>query len=129
MAHQLQWQDNRIQVQWRGEVADSDISRVAERIAADERFDELRWILHDFRECERLVFQPSNIEELAATSRVAYQGKPNLRRAVVTTREDVRAAFAVYATAGIIGTTMQLFDTMDGAQAWLRQQTSKRERA
>lgn len=119
MPETLNWQDINATVCWTGVVDDNDLARVAERITGDRRFDDLRWVLHDFRECEGLLFHPENVEVIAATDSVAVRTNPDILIVVVTTRDDVRAAFRAYTEAGVKAARLQVFDTIDAAQAWL----------
>jgi len=122
MPYRLSWNESGVCVQYNGVTSDEEVARAAEIIEGDERFDRLRYVLHDFLKCDGLAFSPSRIEEIAsidAAAATANRSTHRLSIAVVTERSDVTAMANAYIDTDVHPHTMRIFSRLDDARTWL----------
>lgn len=119
MAHRTIWETNGICVHYSGHSSDREIAMLVQEFQADERFDNVRYILHDFRDCENLTYSRMAIEELSATDAAAAMSKPEHRVAVVSDRPDVHAMVKVYMDTGFQPEDkLRIFSSLEAARSW-----------
>jgi hypothetical protein len=86
---------------------------------ADARFDNLHYVINDFRGCTSLTASPDEIDETAAIDNAASKSNPNIRIAIVATHPDVLAATNSYTKLQLNAFVIRIFSSMDDAYAWL----------
>jgi hypothetical protein len=119
VAHKTIWEQGGIYVRYSGHASDAEIGALIRVFQSDYRFDDVRYIIHDFRDCDGLTFVISVVEELAATDSAAAMNKPKHRVAIVTDREDVRAMVKAYVGTGFHPPDkLQIFSQIEPARAW-----------
>ena len=85
----------------------------------DARFDDLRYVIHDFLGCTSLTASPEEIREIVAIDKAASRSNPNIRAAVIATHPEVMAAADSYINHPLNAYAVRLFGSMDDACAWL----------
>jgi hypothetical protein len=107
-------------VTYSGQTSDQEVARFAREGQADERFMDLRYVLHDFLKCTGATFSTQRTRELSAIDSAAAVSNPRIRIAVVTDREDVLAMVHAYLEAGFPGFELRVFASVPAARAWLQ---------
>jgi hypothetical protein len=119
MAHVTTWQADRIYVRYSGYSSDREVAAAVREFQADERYDTVRHIIHDFTDCLGLVFSEDLVLELAATDAAAALSKPPHTVAVVTTRSDVLRMTEAYLSSGLIPRSkLRIFPDLGAALAF-----------
>ena len=119
MPYQTIWEKGGIYVAYSGQTSDEEVARFAEEGQADERFMDLRYVLHDFLNCTGATFSTPRMRELAAIDSAAAVSNPRIKIAVVADREDVLAMVLAYLGAGFPGFELRVFATLSAAREWL----------
>jgi integration host factor subunit alpha len=111
-------------VSYSGQTSDTEIAQFAQEGQADERFTDLRYVLHDFTKCPGATFSTDSIQELAAIDSAASASNDRIKLAVVTDRDDVIAMVSAYLNSGFTGFELRVFPTVKLANVWLRRYVS-----
>lgn len=119
MPNQTSWEPHGIHVRHTGHVTDLEIAEFARTAQADERYPDIRYVLHDFLGCEGASFSRTNLEELSATDGAAASYNPNIKIAVVAENAEAIAAAQTYMSIGLHSYPMRIFSTLAEARAWL----------
>lgn len=121
MPYKIYWEERGVVMQYFGRTSDEEIAEAVRIAQADDRFDELRYDIHDLRLCEEFSFSQSRIAEMAAIDAVAALSLPEQKMAVavVTDRQDVIASVNAYVSSGFNVHSFHICPTMDDARAWL----------
>lgn len=120
MPYQTVWEKGGIYVTYSGQISDAEVARFAEEGQADERFMDLRYVLHDFLKCTGATFSTQRTRELAAIDSAAAVSNPRIKIAVVTDREDVLAMVRAYLEGGFPGFELRVFASVPTARVWLQ---------
>lgn len=89
------------------------------QVCSDERFDELRFAITDYRDVELYETSLQAIEETAALHIAPLLTNPKILLASVATDERVVAAIEHFISLGFISQPYQVFRTMEEARAWI----------
>lgn len=116
MPYRLTWHPHAVEVRYSGALSSDELLGVVERIHADERFDDLRYSLNDFRECSALDCPAPLMETCAALDRAAARSNPNIILLVIGETPAVDDAVRAYDSAGISHYPVRQFP--DSAAAW-----------
>ncbi len=119
MSYTLNWEADGVWVRYGGQSSIDEIAEVAKAIQGSARFDNLRFVLHDFSECNGISYALDLVEELAAVDCVACRSNPKLRVAVVADNPAVTALVEDYMSTGLNPAPMAIFHHIDEARAWL----------
>lgn len=120
MSFHVTWEKHGVYVRYTGQTNDEEITRFAEGVEADHRFDHIRYVLHDFLECTGLTHSPEVMELLAATDGASSFTNPRIVIAVVHDREDVAAMVKTYLSAGFSKFMVREFPSLALARGWLQ---------
>ena len=102
-----------------GQVTGREMVAAAGRIEGDSRFDALRYVINDFRDCKEQKVSLMEIEDMAAIDSVSATYNKSLRIAVVATNPDVVEAANTYASNPLTAHTTRVFSSMVDARRWL----------
>lgn len=116
MPYTLTWESQGILRTFRGRVSTVEFARAQAEMYGDPRFESARYALIDFSAATELVHTPTAVEEITASNRGAYLTNPNLRVAVVTTDENMKALLAKMTD--ISAYPLRVFATLDDARRW-----------
>lgn len=84
MSYELIWGNGGLVEKYRGAFTGTEMTRVNEIVAADSRFDDLRWIIADLTEAQVVEDVSKYFEEAAAMSYAASLTNDRMVIAVVT---------------------------------------------
>lgn len=118
MGYVTNWLTKTIYVRYSDNSSDREIAAAVRQFQADERYDNIRNIIHDFTDCQGLTFSEDFLAELAATDAAAALSKPKHNILVVTTRADVIKMTEAYLASGFIPRDkLRIFDDLNSALA------------
>jgi hypothetical protein len=123
MPYQISWEDRGVSFQYTGLTSDGEVAAAVRHVEADERFDRVRYTIHDFLKCGGATYTIQKVEEIAALDAAAAMSNLGIRKlsiAVITDREDVATMARTYMVSRIHPHTMRIFSSLDEAHAWLR---------
>lgn len=120
MSFVTNWQRQRIHSCYSNHSSDLEVAAAVRQFQADERYDNVRHIIHDFTDCLGLSFSAKFVAELAATDTAAALSKPKHIVLVVTTRNDVIEMTEAYLANGLVPRDkVKIFETLDEALAYI----------
>ena len=119
MHSKLSWESGGLLVTYEGQITSMELSAVVRRIQEDERYDTIRYILHDCTACTGATYTPTNLEELAATDHAAAMHNPRVRAAVIATHPEMIAFTRQYLSAGLNRHEWRIFSTLEQARDWV----------
>lgn len=96
-----------------------ELAQSAAIVQADPRFDEMRYIINDCRDCDGVSVSSDAIEEIAAIDGAAARVNNKIRIATVSVDPEVLAITDMYESADYVPFVCQNFSTMDEAREWL----------
>jgi hypothetical protein len=118
MGYLTNWQARIALVRYVGDSSDQEVAQAVRQIQANESYDDVRYIIHDFTDCRSLTYSADCLAELAATDAAAALSKPAHTVLVITTRSDVLAMTEAYLASGFIPRDkLRLFGTLAEALA------------
>lgn len=127
LSNTTQWEEKGIHRKYAGVVALTEVIDNNLQLQGHPRFDELRYIIVDFLDIEKAVFDAESfLDEIcthAHISAAAAKTNPNIRVAVVATDETTQALTEFYhlqVKNGIMPWELRLFQSVDEARFWLR---------
>lgn len=103
---------------WQGTVTTAEVIRMQEQAHADPRFDSIHYSIHDFSECDALVYAPDSFDYIAAIDAAASKSNARIKIAIVTTNPAIAEGVQNYRNAGLSPFPMRLFASVDEARAW-----------
>jgi len=120
VAYQLIWEPRGVMNCLRGFVTGEEFVRSMEAIAADERFDNLRFVISDRREMVGHSIGPEHLENAAVIRFGSVHTNPNILVLVVTSVADARRVNELMTERPLIGSHPTLtFSDMETARTWL----------
>ena len=107
-----------------GLVTGRDLLGAVRETEGDSRFDTLRYVINDFRDCTGLAVSPAEVQEIAALDGAAARTNPRIRIAVVTDLPEVMATAKAYADDPLTPFVTRVFASMEEARRWVREGAS-----
>ncbi len=120
MPHENLWEPHGLVKRFHGFVSGAEFVDSVREVAADPRFDDVRYIISDFRDVSGHSIDAAALEEIAVTRIGSMHTNPNVR--VLLVAHDERALALVRATrAPPLDDTYETlaFPSMEAARAWL----------
>jgi len=130
MPYSHAWEDRGVVKHFSGFVTGEEFARSAQEIAADRRFDDLRFIICDFLDVKGHSIDARSIERIAITRLGSLYSNPNIRVVLITTDEKV-AKLKLAIEHPRFGKTYEtcVFGTVQQARDWLGSQAAMHEMA
>lgn len=120
MPFEIQWESRGAYKRFHGFITMDDLIQAAQRIEGDPRFDDMRYVINDFLAIAGHAVTDTQVRMLAAMDVGAAYTNPNIRIAVVTDRDEVRALTRAYTAPPLNAYPTRIFATLNGAREWLR---------
>lgn len=117
----MTWAPRGLLATYRGETSDKEVTELARRGQADERFGELRYVLHDFTACTGATYSTDSLTELSAIDSAAARSNSGIHIIVVARHPDILAMVDIYRNAGFKGFELSVFDSLPKARQFLAQ--------
>lgn len=119
MPFELAWEPRGVVITYSGFLVPEEILECHRRIAADARFDDLRFAIVDTLPVESISLSRADVGEIDAFLRGPARTNPNIRVALVVTHPDVRRALLFYD--GLVDRTFKavVFRSVLDARRWL----------
>lgn len=119
MAHTTSWEPRGIVVEYRDQVTDLEVQRVVTNFQADHRYDDVRYILHDFSRVDRISHSPEVMVEISAQDSAAALSNPEHRVAIFPWSPALEAMVEDYLSSGLRGRDkVRLFADSHSARRW-----------
>ncbi|URI07926.1 hypothetical protein MW290_04895 [Aquincola tertiaricarbonis] len=96
MPYELSWEPRGVVVTYSGNLLHEELLERHQQIAADARFDDLRYAIVDTLPTQSLSLSRADVEEVDAFLRGPACTNPNIRVVFVATHPDVLRALADY---------------------------------
>jgi len=117
------WERHGVVKRFTGFVSGTEFVESAQEIAADERFESLRFIINDFLSAEGHGIDASALENIAVIRFGSMLTNPNIRVLVVTTHTEFTVLAEAAKAPALDGShEARAFPTMALAREWLAKQ-------
>jgi hypothetical protein len=113
------WEDRGLVRRFFGHVTADELARSAILGQQDPRFDTMRYVINDFRDCSSVDAPPEAVEEIAATDAGAAMTNKSIRIATVSNNPAILAISDLYEKAGYSPYPVRNFSTIEAARKWL----------
>jgi hypothetical protein len=113
------WEERGLVRRFVGHVTAEELANSAILGQQDPRFDSMRYVINDFRDCTSVNTPPEAIEEIAATDAGAAKSNDRIHIATVSDNPDVLAITEMYQRAGYSPYPTRNFNTLEAAREWL----------
>ena len=113
------WEERGLVRRFYGHVTAEELARSAVLGQQDPRFDTMRYVINDFRECASISAPPDEIEEISARDAAAAATNSRIRIATVADDPAILAISDMYEKAGYSPYPVRNFSTMETAREWL----------
>lgn len=113
------WEDHGLVRRFYGHVTADELAKSAIQGQQDPRFDVMRYVINDFRDCSSVDVPPHAIEEIAATDSGAAKTNDRIRIATVSSDASILAISDMYEKAALSPYPVRNFSTLDAARKWL----------
>lgn len=125
MPHTNTWDRGVVIKRFWGFLSGDELARSAEEIAADQGFDDLRFIVNDFREVDGHSIDAEAMERIAVTRFGSMATNPAIR-VVVVSSDPALAALADLANSPVLLGSQETvaFENMGLAREWMIAQAS-----
>jgi hypothetical protein len=118
MSYKTTWVgDEGLYVRYSGQSSVQEVAEYGRDVQADPRFDDLRFVLNDFRACTSMAFDPLRVEALAASDRGASVTNPNICILVLTDSVEVKAFVDAYRAVGLQTFPIEVFSKVEDVEA------------
>jgi hypothetical protein len=116
-----QWEDHGLVRRYEGVVSLKEIAQSDANVQADARFDDIHYLIDDFRACTNVIdIDKDLVDELAAIASAAVRFPTVFRHAVVTKLPMVLKLAEDFVNSGFINFPDQQFQDMGEARAWVK---------
>ncbi len=123
MAYELDWEPEGVILTFSGNVSGREFIESVESIQSDFRFDDARYVIHDFSAMTSHSLSQDVLTEAAVLRFGAYASNPNCRMVFVTVDEGLAVLIRkAPADAGIISYQTEIFSTLSAARDWVASQ-------
>lgn len=119
MPYQLTWEPRGLYRRYFSDLSFAERFESLERICADPRFDELRYVISDYLAVQGFEASDERTEELAALHIGVYKTNPRMVIIAVAQRPDILAAIEAYQRHAFTPQPYQVFATTEAARAWI----------
>lgn len=119
MCYEIIWQRNGVIRRYFGQVTAGDISGSVAKTQGDRRFDDLKYVINDFRDSTGLSISAKQIEEIVAIEHAGAMTNRNIRIAMVATGPEAFAMALDYSSSPLVVFPVGVFAALDDACAWL----------
>lgn len=124
MPYRLTWSPQAVEVRYCGALRGDELLGVVESIHADERFDDLRYSLNDFRDCSAIDCPAPLMETCAALDCAAARSNPNIMLIVIGEAAAVGQVVRAYDNAGISRYPVRQFPDSVTAWRWIAERNA-----
>jgi hypothetical protein len=119
MSYEIIWEPRGTVKRFFGRVTSHDMLQSVVDTESDTRFDDLLYVINDFRDIEELDLADTDIQEIAAIDNAASRTNPRIKIAVVTTHAEIIALTNQYASSPLNAYPIRIFPTLAEARSWL----------
>lgn len=119
--YEINFEKRGVYCRYNGDVDLKDILEVVESILRHPYFDNCKYLLHDFTGIRSFNFDQDRLTLLAAQSLGSQYPNKNVRRAVITTSEEVLCMLSQFRELTMLD--VKAFNTLDEARDWVSAST------
>jgi hypothetical protein len=113
------WEEKGLVRRFYGHVTAEELAQSAVIGQQDVRFDTMRYVINDFRECTSVSAPPDEIEEISARDGAAATTNSRIRIATVSNDPAILLISEMYEKAAYSPYPARNFSTMEAARQWL----------
>jgi hypothetical protein len=119
MPCEIEWKPNGVVKHLTGTVSAVQLLRAIVDTQGDPRFDGLRYVVADCLDCVDFIFNPREVQEMAALGKAGAVSNPHIRIAVVATLPAAVEAATQYASSPLNAFPTRIFGCREDAEQWI----------
>lgn len=119
MPFEIVWESRGVQVNFSGSVAASELADAFVRVNADERYDEVRYVLVDYRAATAIEATDVQWAELACIDYAAALSNPRIAQAHVADDARIVSVLHHYLAGNDSEHRQGVFSRVEDARAWI----------
>lgn len=121
MPFDLSWEADGVYKKFSGAVSADEIARSVDLVSADQRFDNLKYAIHDFTDVSKFDIDEANAKRFAGSSLAAEMAHPHLIRAMVARDSDLVDLI------GRLGIPLEVnvFLSLEDARTWIKRRKAQ----
>lgn len=119
MGYSIHWEKGGVVKCHFGDVSSADLLGAVLDTESDPRFDSLRYVINDFRDCRSIAISPTVLEDIVVADTGASKTNPDIRIAIVAILPEVVELAKRYAAEDAHGYETRIFSAMNAARTWL----------
>jgi hypothetical protein len=121
MPYKINWEPRGVLTQWWGHSTTAEMLKMQEHVHAHPNFDDIRYSIHDFTQCESYCSpDEGDVDYSAAIDAAASVTNWQVKIAIVSTSDDVINIVSQYVETGISNYPVRFFPTLQDAREWAR---------
>jgi hypothetical protein len=118
MAFVIHWEQHGVYRKYHDHVGGDELLASIQRIEADGRFDQIRYVINDFLGVAGHDVSAEKLRLIAAIDKAAALSNPNIRVAIVAASGPILALAQRY-TAAVPPYPTEIFPSLAAARAWI----------
>lgn len=120
MAHTIAWEGQTFAtVSYTRHTSDNEVLEVVQELQANENYDRLNGVLHDYSHCESCAYSEDKLLEISAWGAAGANTNSRLKIAVVSNRKDVTDMCGCFLKQDLNPYPLKVFPTIADAKEWL----------
>jgi hypothetical protein len=122
MPYRITWEDHGLYTKFWGTVDVGQIRRMMDMIGADERFDDIHYVLNDYLDVTQLSLTPAHINEIVAIEIAQSYSNSRYYCISVAKDKDILRLLEYWASVHTNPERVVLFTALEQARTWISAQ-------
>jgi hypothetical protein len=119
MPYRITWEKQGIYNKFWDSVDIGQIRRMMDMIGADERFDDIHYVLNDYLDVTQLSLTPAHIDEIVAIDIAQSYSNPRYYSISVAKDKNILTVLEYWASIHITPGRVALFTSLEQARDWI----------
>lgn len=120
MAYKVYWKKQGVLTEWLNQSTSKELISLQKEVQSNQRFDSLRYSIHDYRNCDQIIVDPDDMDEAAALDSAAALTNQKIVVALIATHPKVVEMMGGYLRLELSPFPIKLFTDTSKALKWLR---------
>jgi hypothetical protein len=119
MPFEISWLSQGIITHWTGIAHSREVVKFIENIQSNPKFDDLKFSIHDYLRCEKIVFDENDMDYVGALDKAGAETNPNIKVAIIAKHPEVIAMVRGYKRLELTPYETEIFDDLNHVVNWL----------
>lgn len=119
MAYGVKWVQGGFVVTWHGATTSKELIQFINEAHADMRWDSVRFAVHDYSLCTKIISNPDDMEMVAALDKAGALTNPNIGVGIIAMQPVLVEMIQGYKESGLAPYPIELFSKWEDCIQWL----------